>query len=47
MGMLNSKVQKFMWQIRTTSGSVKEVLEESSNFIALNFNEGTDQDICI
>ncbi len=42
MGMLNSKLRKFMWQIRTVSGSVKEVLGESSNLITLNFNEGTD-----
>jgi len=39
MGMLNSKLQKYMWQIHTASGSVEEVLRESSNFITLNFNE--------
>jgi hypothetical protein len=41
MGMLDSKLRKSKWQIRTTSGSVKEVLGESSDFITLNFNEGT------
>jgi hypothetical protein len=47
MGMLNSKLRKSMWQIRTTSGNVKEVLGESSDLIALNFNEGTDQELCL
>jgi hypothetical protein len=42
MGMFDSKLHKSMWQIRTASGSVKEVLGESSDLIALNFNEGTD-----
>jgi len=42
MGMLNSKLQKSMWQIRTTSGSVEEVLRESSDLIAFKFNEGTN-----
>jgi hypothetical protein len=42
MGMLNSKLRKSMWQIRITSGSIKEVLGENSNLIALNFNEGTN-----
>jgi hypothetical protein len=36
-----------MWQIYTASGSVKEVFGESSNLIALNFNEGTDQELCL
>jgi hypothetical protein len=36
-----------MWQIRTASGSVKEVLGESSDLIALNFNEGTNQELCL
>jgi len=31
-----------MWQIRTASGSVKDVLGESFDLIALNFNGGTD-----
>ncbi len=42
MDMLNSKLRKFMWQIHTASGSIEEVLRESSDLIALNFNEGTD-----
>jgi len=42
MGMLNSKLRKSMWQIHTASGSVEEVLGESSNFITLNFNKGTN-----
>jgi hypothetical protein len=40
--MVDSKLRKSMWQIRTTSGSVEEVFRESSNLIAFNFNEGTD-----
>ncbi len=36
-----------MCQIRTASGSVKEVLGESSNLITLNFNEGIDQELCL
>jgi hypothetical protein len=47
MGMLNSKLWKSMWQIRIVSGSVKEVLGESSDLIALNFNEGTNQELCL
>ncbi len=47
MGMLDSKLQKSMWQIRTASGSVEEVLGESSDFIALNYNEGKDQELCL
>jgi len=46
MGMLNFKLRKFMWQIRIASGSV-EVLGESSDFIALTFNEGTNQEVCL
>jgi hypothetical protein len=42
MGMLDSKLRKSMWQIYTASGSVKEVLKESSDLIAFNFNEGID-----
>jgi hypothetical protein len=41
MGMFDSKLRKSMWQIRTASGSVEEVLGESLDFIALKFNEGT------
>ncbi len=40
MGMFDFKLRKFMWQILTTSGNVKEVLGESSDLIAFNFNEG-------
>jgi hypothetical protein len=47
MGMLNSKLWKSMWQIHIASGSVEEVLGESSNLITLNFNEGTDQELCL
>ncbi len=47
MGMLDSKLRKSMWQIRTASGNVKELLGESSNFITLNFNEGTNQELCL
>jgi hypothetical protein len=47
MGMLDSKLWKFMWQIRTINGNVKEVLGENSNFIAFNFNEGTNQELCL
>jgi len=47
MGMFDSKLRKSMWQIPTTSGNVEEVLGESSNLIALNFNEGTDQELCL
>jgi hypothetical protein len=36
-----------MWQICTVSGSVKEVLGENSDLIALNFNEGIDQELCL
>ncbi len=47
MGMLNFKLQKSMWQIHTASGSVEEVLGESLDLIALNFNEGTNQELCL
>jgi hypothetical protein len=42
LGMLDSELRKFMWQIRINSGSVEEVLGESLDFITRNFNEGTD-----
>jgi hypothetical protein len=42
MGMLDSKLRKSMWQIRTASGNVEEVFGESSDLITLKFNEGTD-----
>ncbi len=47
MGMFDSILWKSMWQIRTASGSVKEVLGESLDLIALNFNEGIDQELCL
>jgi hypothetical protein len=47
MAMLDSKLRKSMWQIRPTSGSVEEVLGESLDLITLNFNEGTDQELCL
>ncbi len=47
MGMLNSKLRKSMWQIRTVSGNVEEVLRESLDLIALNFNEGINQEFCL
>jgi hypothetical protein len=47
MGMFDSKLQKSMWQIRIASGSVEEVFGESLDFIALNFNEGTYQKLCL
>jgi hypothetical protein len=47
MGMFDSKLWKSMWQIRTVSGSVEEVLGESSDLITLNFNEGIDQELCL
>jgi len=47
MGMLDSKLRKSMWQIRTASGNVEEVLGESSDLIALKFNEGIDQELCL
>jgi len=36
-----------MWQIRIANGNVEEVLGESSDLIAFNFNEGTDQELCL
>jgi hypothetical protein len=42
MGMLDSKLRKSMWQIRIVSGSIEDVLRETSDFITLNFNKGID-----
>jgi hypothetical protein len=42
-----NRLQKFMWQIRTISGNIEEVLGESSDLIGLNFNEGTGQELCL
>ncbi len=47
MGMFDSKLRKSMWQIRTVSGNVEEVLGESSDLITLNFNESTDHELCL
>jgi hypothetical protein len=47
MGMFNAKLRKSMWQIHTVSGSIEEVLGESSDLIALNFNEGTYKEFCL
>jgi Ethanolamine utilization protein EutJ (predicted chaperonin) len=47
MGMFDSKLWKFMWQIRTTNENVEEVFGESLDLIALNFNEGTNQELCL
>ncbi len=46
MGMLDSKLWKCMWQIHAASGSIEEVFRDNSDFITLNFNEGTDQELC-
>jgi hypothetical protein len=47
MGMLDSKLRKFMWQICIASGSIEKVLRESLDLIALNFNEGTNHELCL
>jgi len=47
MGMLDSKLQKYMWQICIANGSVEEIFGESSNLITLNFNEGINQEFCL
>jgi len=47
MGMFDSKLWKSMWQIHTASGSIEKVLGESSDLITPNFNEGTDQELCL
>jgi hypothetical protein len=47
MGMLDSKLRKSMWQIRTVSGNVEEVLGESSDLITFNFKKGTNQELCL
>jgi hypothetical protein len=36
-----------MWQIWTASGSIEQILGESLEFIALNFNDDTDQELCL
>ncbi len=47
MGMFDSKLWKSMWQIRSASGRGEEVLGESSDLIALNFNEGINKELCL
>ncbi len=47
MGMLDSKLRKSMWQIHTANGSVEEILGESLDLITFNFNESTDQELCL
>jgi len=47
MGMFDSKLWNYMWQIYTANASIEEVLGESSDLIGLNFNEGTNQEICL
>ncbi len=47
MGILDFKLWESMWQIRIVKGSVEEVLGESLDLITLNFNEGTDQELCL
>jgi hypothetical protein len=47
MGMLDSKLRKSMWQIHIISANIKEVLGESSDLIAFNFNKGIDQEFCL
>ncbi len=36
-----------MWQIRIASGSVEEVFGESLDLSTFNFNEGTNQELCL
>jgi hypothetical protein len=45
MGMLDYKLRKSLWQIHTASRNIEEVIGESSDLIALNFNEGTDHEL--
>ncbi len=47
MGMLDSKLLEYMWQISTANGGIEEVLGESSDLISFNFNEGTNQELCV
>ncbi len=47
MGMVNFKLLKSMWQIRIVNGNVEEVFGDRSDLIALNFNEGTDHELCL
>jgi hypothetical protein len=47
MGMFDSKLRKSMWQIHIVSGTVEKVLGASSDLITLNFNESTNQELCL
>jgi len=47
MGMFDSKLWKPMWQICTASGNVEGVFGENLDLIAFNFNEGTNQELCL
>jgi hypothetical protein len=47
MSMFDSKLWKSMWQFCTANGNVEEVFGKSSNLIAFNFNEGTNQELCL
>jgi len=47
MGMFDSKLRKSMRQIHTIRENVKEVLGESLDLITFNFNEGTNQELCL
>ncbi|CAM6082409.1 unnamed protein product [Calypogeia fissa] len=45
IGLLKSNLRKSAWHIRTTSGTVEEVLGETSSLLTLAFNEGTAQQL--
>jgi hypothetical protein len=47
IGMLDSKLWKFIWQIYIVNGNVEGVIGESLDFITLNFNEDTYQELCL
>ncbi len=47
MGMFNSKLWKFVWQIRIVNGSVEEGLGESLDLSTPSFNKGIDQELCL
>jgi hypothetical protein len=45
IGVLHSNLQKSRWQIRTASGSIEEVLGETSTLLTLSFNSGTEEEL--
>jgi hypothetical protein len=47
MGIFDFKVWKYMWQFRIANENIEEVFGESSDLITLNFNEGTNQELCL